>query len=78
MALVTIYCVQPFWNDGRKLAHCTLQQFTDRAAAMRAGERAAWRGAGAVVYSLEGDPEREDWGRPQFLARLGDVPEIGF
>lgn len=45
---------------------------------MRAGERAAWRGAGAVVYSLEGDPEREDWGRPQFIARLGDVPEIGF
>ena len=76
MAAVTIYCVQPFWDDGRKLAHGTLQQFGDADAAMKAGKRAAWRNSGAVVYALEGDPECDDWSRPKIIGRLGRTPDI--
>ncbi|MDO8912330.1 MAG: hypothetical protein Q8N10_03470 [Phenylobacterium sp.] len=78
MASVTIYCVQPYWTDGRKLAHGSLRQFKRRSDAIRAGETAARRNAGAIVYVVEGDPEFESWSRPRLLAAHGQVPEVAF
>jgi hypothetical protein len=69
-----IYCVQPYWDDGRRLAHGALRQFTTPQAALRAGEAAARQLGGAVVYLVEGDPEFDDWGDPVLLASHGLVP----
>lgn len=79
MARVTIFCVQPFWRDGTsKLAHGELRQFLREREARRAGEAAARRVGGAVVYAVDGDPDFESWGRPRLLARHGEVPELAF
>lgn len=78
MTSVTIYCVQPFWNDSRRLAHGTLRQFTCERRARRAGEAAARQVGGAIVYSVEGDPAFEAWSQPQLLATHGAVPDVRF
>lgn len=74
MPCVTIYCVQPYWNDGRRLARGLPEQFTCRRKAVRAGRRAARRNCGAVVFSVRGDPEIEAWGEPRVISALGDLP----
>lgn len=78
MAKATIFCVQPFWNDGRKLAHGCLRQFTEEGRALRAGAVAAGRNSGVIVYAVDGDPDFEEWGRPRLLAVHGDVPPVSF
>lgn len=78
MARVTVFCVQPFWLDRRKLVHGQRRQFKKAEEALRAGEAAARRNAGAIVYSVEGDPEYDDWAEPKVLASLGQVPEVVF
>ena len=79
MARVTIFCVQPFWRAGpNKLAHGELRQFDREPAALRAGEATARRVGGALVYSVEGDPEFQQWEKPRLLASHGEVPEITF
>jgi hypothetical protein len=78
LASVTFYCVQPFWNDRAKLAHGTLRQFKHRDRALRAGEAAARQVGGAIVYSVEGDPEFQTWSAPRLLAKHGAVPAISF
>lgn len=79
MARVTIFCVQPFWRAGPdKLAHGELRQFEQERAARRAGEATARRVGGALVYSVEGDPDFEQWGKPRLLAAHGEVPNIRF
>lgn len=78
MVSVTIYCVQPFWRDGHKLAHGVLQQHPCEGSAKRAGERAARRNDGALVYSVTGDPVFDEWGRPQLVASIGAVPRVEF
>lgn len=78
MTSVTIYCVQPFWNDRSKLAHGTLRQFSQRDKALRAGEAAARQVGGAIVYSVEGDPLFETWAPPRLIATHGAVPDVRF
>lgn len=78
MPKVTIYCVQPFWRDGRKLAHGALQQYACEVKARRAGERSARRLDGAIVYSVTGDPIFEEWSQPRLIAALGQVPRLEF
>lgn len=74
----TIYCVQSFWRDGRKLAQGELRQFKKEPDAMRVGESLARRNAGSIVYSVTGNAEFDDWSEPRLLARHGETPAIEF
>lgn len=79
MARVTVFYVQPFSRAGpKKLTRGDLRQYADEPKARRAGEVAARRNAGAIVYSVEGNPEYEDWAPPRHIASFGDVPEMQF
>jgi hypothetical protein len=75
MPRTTIYCVQPYWQDRRKLAQGRLRQFRSESAAIKAGEAAGRANAGAVVYSVNGDPEFDVWSEPRLIAQHGLVPE---
>ena len=74
MAKKTIYCVQAFWKNDRKLAMGAMRQFKTEEAAREAGLSASRRNVGVLVYSVEGCAELDDWGDPRVLARHGDVP----
>lgn len=74
MSKVTVYVMQPYWQAAKRLTAGTPRQFETREEAERAGERAARVQAGALVYSLTGEPEFEAWSEPEVLARLGSVP----
>lgn len=78
MPAMTVYCVQPFWHDGRRLAHGTLRQFSREGEARKVGEATARRVGGALVYAVDGDPEFESWSKPRLLASIGRVPEVVF
>jgi hypothetical protein len=78
MARKTIYCVQPYRREGKKLVGGDLRQFKTEADARRVGEGTANRAAGVIVYEIEGDAEFDDWGEPRMLAVYGDVPEASF
>lgn len=79
MTQITVYCVQPFWRAGpTKLARGDLKQFQDEGKARRAGENAARRLGGAIVYSVVGNPDYEHWEPPRLVLQLGDVPEVQF
>lgn len=78
-ARVTIYCVQPYWRAGpTKLARGDLRQYRCREKASQAGDTAARRLGGALVYSVTGCPEFETWDPPRLVKRIGDVPEVSF
>lgn len=77
MASVTIYCVQSYWKDRRRLNTGDLRQFKDEAKARSHGERASRRQDGVLVYSLSGDPELDWWGKPTVLASYGETPLSG-
>lgn len=74
----TIYCVQPYWRDGMKLAHGDLRQFRTEGEARRAAERAYRRNAGVVVYSVTGSPEFDAWRQPRKVMSIGAVPPLNF
>lgn len=79
MARTTIYCVQPFWRAGAtKLARGDLRQFLREDSARRAGECAARKQGGAIVFAVVGDPEFEHWEAPRLIAQHGDVPVVEF
>lgn len=77
---VTIYCVQPFWRNGKgDLAQGRLRQFRDEAGA-RAAATQAWESsanAGVIAFGITGIPEFDTWGDPWLVASYGDVPELG-
>lgn len=72
----TIYCVQPFWRDGHKLAKGTPKQFKTEEEARGAGEIAAKRNAGVLVFSVAGSPETDVWDDPLVIFKRGDVPPL--
>lgn len=71
----TVYCVQAFWHDGRKLAKGRLRQFLDEDLARQAGRAASGAHAGVVVFRVRGEPEFETWSEPEVLDAYGTVPE---
>jgi len=79
MAMTTIYCMQPFWRAGpSKLARGDMRQFLCETAAVMAGEAASRCQAGALVYSVTGNPDFDYWTAPRFVAAIGEVPPISF
>lgn len=70
---VTIYCVQPYWWDGRKLAHGSPEQYRTREEAKRVAKKLyAWH-AGVAVYAVCGWPEYEAWDEPTLVDSVGSV-----
>lgn len=79
MATVTVYYVQPFWRAGpTKLARGDLRQYEVQRQALSAGEAAARRQGGALVFSMRGNPEFEFWEKPRLVKAIGEVPEVEF
>ena len=70
---VTIYCVQPYWWDGRKLARSEVRQFKTQTEAERDAERAYERHAGVSIYAVSGWPEHEAWDEPRLVNAIGHV-----
>lgn len=78
MGLKTVYCVQPYWRDGSKLAHGELSQFRTEKEARKAARRAYDHHAGVLIYSVRGCPEFDAWRDPRPVAQHGDVPALEF
>lgn len=75
MGRVTYYCVQSFRRAGPcRFASNALRQFPSERRAVAAGESAARRHAGAVVYRVSGNPEFDHWEAPRILGVFGEVP----
>lgn len=74
MARKTIYCVQPFWRNGKRHEPGPARQFSGEDKARAEGERLAGSAPGVVVLKVEGWPEADCWDDPVILATHGDVP----
>lgn len=70
--LLSVFCVQAYWNDRGKLAEGRLQQFGSMEAALRAGKVAARRAAAVCVFRVRGNPEADYWEDPVTLAKYGE------
>jgi hypothetical protein len=70
----TIFCVQTYWRDSRRLNSGALRQFKQEEQAREAGLSASRRHDGVIVYSLTGEPQFEFWGDPVVLATHGETP----
>lgn len=75
MARSTIYCVQTFEQKGGKLVQAGLRQLKAKSEAERIGANSADKFAGVLVYSVDADPEFNDWGDPVMIARYGQAPD---
>lgn len=74
MGRMTVYCVQPFWDDGRKLARGEVVQCTRRRDALRKGRAVANRNAGAMVLKVVADLDLDVCSEVRLLATFGEVP----
>ncbi|SPU44802.1 Uncharacterised protein [Brevundimonas diminuta] len=71
----TIYRVQTYRRQGRRLEAGQMHQFADEAAARAAGISLSGKAAGVVVYAISGEPEADFWDEPMLLSRHGVAPE---
>lgn len=74
MALKTIYLMQPYWWDGRRLAHGDPQQFRCKKEAQRSAAKAYEHHAGVTIFAITGSPEFDSWGEPRAIETIGHVP----
>ena len=74
MADMTIYCVQTYWKDWRRLNTGDLRQFKEEIKAKAHAERASRRQDGVILYAVDGDPLLDFWGEPRVLATYGETP----
>ena len=75
MPRTTIYCVQTFEHKGSKLVQAGLRQVKKKEEAARIGAYSAGKFVGVLVYSVDADPEFNDWGDPVMIASYGQVPD---
>lgn len=74
MSEITIYCVQTYWKDRRRLNMGDLRQFKDEGMARSSADRASKRQDGVVLYAITGDPDVDFWDEPVVLAAHGETP----
>ena len=70
----SIYCVQTYWRQGRRMEPGQLRQFAGEADARQVGKSLAVRMPGVLVYAITGEPEADFWDEPRLIARYGDAP----
>lgn len=73
MGKKTIYGVQPYWFDGRRLARGLPAQFRTLAEAERMAGKLYETHAGVVIYAVTGCPEFDTWGDPRPIRSIGFV-----
>jgi hypothetical protein len=71
MGLKTVFLVQPYWFDGRRLARGPVEQYRTLAEARRAAERLYLNHAGVEVFSVSGNPEFDAWRDPEVVWAVG-------
>lgn len=72
----TIVTLQPIQRVGNSLIPVEPRQFATASDALRAGEEMTHGVyAGAIVRTVEGDAERNEWSEPQVLARFGETSQ---
>jgi hypothetical protein len=74
MAHVTLYVVQFFSRQGRKLAADQPLSFKTKELAIGRAERGMATKAGVIVTVRSGDPEADDWDEPELLLKQGQLP----
>lgn len=70
----TIFCVQTYWRQGRRMEPGQLRQFAAEAEARSVGRSLSRRMPGVIVYSVTGEPEADFWDDALVIARYGDAP----
>lgn len=70
----TIFCVQTYWRQGRRMEAGQLRQFAQEADARSVGKSLSGRMPGVLVYAITGEPEADFWDDPRVIARYGDAP----
>lgn len=70
--LLTIFCVQTYWNDRGRLAEGRVEQFANVESALRAAAVAVRRSPAAKVYRVRGNPEVDYWEESVTVAKMGD------
>ena len=74
--MVTVFRVQPYWRNGRRLEPSRPEEFLAEREARRAAERLFRSCAGVAIYAVQGEPEFDYWAEPIVIARLG-APAVG-
>lgn len=72
--LITLYCVQTYWDARSKLAVGVLKECVTEEKALALGRRLARRHTGVVVFAVTGNPEADYWAEPLILAAHGRTP----
>jgi hypothetical protein len=74
MPSVTLYVVQFFSRQGRKLVADQPLSFKTAEQAIGRAERGMGTKAGVIVTARTGDPDADDWDEPELLLKQGELP----
>ena len=74
MAHVTLYVVQFFSRQSRKLAADPPLSFKTAEQAIGRAERGMATKVGVIVTARTGDPDTDDWDEPELLLKQGQLP----
>jgi hypothetical protein len=74
MLKVTRFCVQPYVRRSGRLEPGEAERFHHPESALRRARGMRRRVAGVAVYRVTGWPVQDLWGKPQLIAREGEVP----
>lgn len=72
--MATMYLVQAFKLNGKKLTADPVQQVKTQEKAIATAERLAPTRAGVIAFSQEVDVETDTYDEPQVFLRLGTLP----
>lgn len=72
--MATMYLVQAFKLNGKKLTADPVQQVKTQEKAIATAERLAPTRAGVIAFSQEVDVETDTYDEPQVFLRLGNLP----
>lgn len=72
--MATMYLVQAFKLNGKKLTADPVQQVKTQEKAIATAERLAPTRAGVIAFSQEVDVETDTYYEPQVFLRLGTLP----
>ena len=72
--MATMYLVQAFKQNGKKLTADPVQQAKSEEKAIATAERLAPMRAGVLVFSQEVDIETDAYDEPRVILRIGSLP----
>ncbi|SEP73029.1 hypothetical protein SAMN05216548_101358 [Faunimonas pinastri] len=75
MSTVTAFISQAFRKEGRRLVADPQQSHKTPEAAIDTARRLSDRKAGAVAFSVTGNPDVDNWEDPVILFKGGELPK---